>query len=77
MCGGGAYTQNAVHTEGGAQRRWCTHKAVHTQGGAHTRRSVTTAGVLLFKGGAGAGPRVECSQPFVERSEPSRVRGGR
>ena len=25
-------------------------KAVHTQGGAHKRRSVATAGVLLFKG---------------------------
>ena len=36
--------------------------AVHTQGGAHTRRSVATAGVLLFKGGAGAGPRVKRSE---------------
>ena len=33
--------------------------AVHTQGGAHTRQSVATAGVLLFKGVAGAGPHVE------------------
>ena len=31
--------------------RRCIHKVVHTQGGAHTRRSVATAGVLLFKGG--------------------------
>ena len=36
--------------------------AVHTQGGAHTRRFVATAGVLLFKRGAGAGPRVERSE---------------
>ena len=43
---------------------------IHTEGGAHTRQFVATAGVLLFKGSAGAGPR-------VERSEPSRVRGGR
>ena len=28
----------------------CTHKAVHTQGATHKRRSVATAGVLLFKG---------------------------
>ena len=40
-----------------------THKAVHTQGGAHKRRSVATVGVLLFKGGVGAGPRVERSEP--------------
>ena len=39
--------------------RWC----IHTEGGAHTRRSVATAGVLLFKGGAGAGARVERSEP--------------
>ena len=38
-------------------------KAVHTQGGAHTRQSVATGGVLLFKGGAGAGPRIERSEP--------------
>ena len=38
---------------------WCAHKAVHTQGGAHTRRSVATARVLLFKVGVGAGPCVE------------------
>ena len=31
-------------------------QAVHTQGGAHTRRSVATAGVLLFTGGAGLAP---------------------
>ena len=47
----------AVHT------RRCIHKAVHTQGGAHRRRSVATVGVLLFRGGAGAGPRVERSEP--------------
>ena len=41
----------------------CTHKAVHTPGGANTRQSVATAGVLLFKGVAGAGPRVERSEP--------------
>ena len=40
-----------------------THKAVHTEGGAHKRRSVATAGVLLLKGGTGAGPRVERSEP--------------
>ena len=27
-----------------------TGKAVHTEGGAHKRRSVATAGVMLFKG---------------------------
>ena len=84
----------AVHTQGGAYTKWCTHKAVqtqgglwppqescylrtgvwagpcversepkqwevwrsthkavHTQSGAHTRRSVATAGVLLFEDG--------------------------
>ena len=42
-----------------------TGKVVRTQGGAHTRRSVALAGVLLFKGGAGAGvgPRDERSEP--------------
>ena len=30
---------------------------------------MATAGVLLFKGGAGAGPRVERSEASVERSE--------
>ena len=54
---------------GGPHTRRCTHKEVHTEGGAHKRRSVATAGVLLFKGGAGAGPR-------VERSEPERGGGG-
>ena len=34
---------------------WSTHKAVQTHGGAHTRQSVATAGVLLFKGGGGGG----------------------
>ena len=42
---------------------------VHTQGSANTRRSEATVGVLLFKGGAGAGPRAEQSEPSVERSE--------
>ena len=36
---------------------------VHTQGGAHTRRSVATAGVFLFKRGAEAGPHIERSEP--------------
>ena len=40
----------------GPHIRLCIHKVVHTQGGAHTRRSVATAGVLLFKGGAGLAP---------------------
>ena len=30
---------------------------------------MATAGVLLFKGGAGAGPRVERSEPSVEQSK--------
>ena len=30
--------------------RWYTQNAVPTQGGAHKRRSVATAGVMLFKG---------------------------
>ena len=41
---------------GGPHTRRCIHKVVHTQGGAHTRRSVATARVLLFKGGAGLAP---------------------
>ena len=49
----------------GPQARRYTQKAVHTQGGTHKRRSVATAGVMLFKGGAGAGPRVERSEPKV------------
>ena len=40
----------------GGGRLRCTHRAVHTQGGAHTRRSVATAGVLLFKGVQGLAP---------------------
>ena len=43
---------------------WCsTSKAVHSHGGAHARRFVANAGVLLSKGGggAGAGPRLERS----------------
>ena len=31
---------------------------------------MATARVMLFKGGAGAGPRVERSDPSGERSEP-------
>ena len=38
---------------------------------------MATAGVMLFKGGAGAGPRVERSEPSVERSEPKVGGGGR
>ena len=56
---------------GGVHTRRCIHKAVHTQGGAHTRWSVATVEVLLFKGGAGAGPRVEQSELSVERSKPN------
>ena len=54
-----------------AQRAVCiVGPAVHTQGGAHTRRCTqkavcSSAGVLLFKGGAGAGPRVERSEPYA------------
>ena len=36
---------------------------------------MATAGVLLFKGGVGAGPRVERSELSVEHSEPQ-GRGG-
>ena len=43
----------AVHTQGGAHIRWCTHKAVHTQGDAHKRRFVATAAVSSFKVGCG------------------------
>ena len=53
---------------------------MHTQGGAHTRRCTqkavcSSAGVLLFKGGAGAGPRVERSEPSVERGPEEVSRG--
>ena len=70
---------NVRHRVGGGDgwphTRRGIHKAVHTQGGAHTRQSVATAGVLLFTGGAGAGPRSERSEASVERSEPQqRVR---
>ena len=34
----------------------------HTEGCVHTRQFVATARVLLFKGGAGAGPGVERSE---------------
>ena len=54
----------------GPQARRYTQKAVHTQGGAYKRRSVATAGVVLFKGGAGAGPRVERGELTVQRNEP-------
>ena len=47
---------------GGPHTTRCIHKVVHTQGGANTRRFVATAGVLLFKGGAGVGPCVERSE---------------
>ena len=36
---------------------------VQAEGGAHKRQSVATSGVLLFKGGTGAGSRVEQSEP--------------
>ena len=49
--------------------------AVHTQGGAHTKRSVATAGVMLFRGGAGAGPCVERSEPYVEQCQLRRGKG--
>ena len=61
---------------GGAYTRRCIHKVVYTQGGAHTRQSVATAGVLLFEGGVGAGPRVERSELSVERSKPRLGWGG-
>ena len=48
---------------GAPKARWYTLKAVHTQGGAHKRWSVATAGVLLFMGGARAAPRIERSEP--------------
>ena len=48
---------------GSPHTRQCIHKVVHTQGGAHTRRYMATAGALLYKGGAGAGPRFERSEP--------------
>ena len=44
--GGGVGT----HETGIPHTSPCMHKAVCTQGGAHKRRSVATAGVLLFKG---------------------------
>ena len=42
-----------MHTQEGANARWCTQKAVYTQSTTHTRRFVATAEVLKFKGGAG------------------------
>ena len=38
-------------------------KMVHTQGGTHRRRSIATAGFMLLKGSAGAGPRVKHREP--------------
>ena len=84
-------THKAVHTQGGTHKRRSvatvgvmlfkgpqatpyTQKAVHTQGSAHKRRSV--AGVMLFKGGAGAGPRVERSKPKVGGGGRGGGRGG-
>ena len=61
---------------GGGERVGREGLAVHTPGGAHTRWSVAIAGVLLFKGGAGTGPRVEKSEASVERSDPKRRFGG-
>ena len=49
----------------GLQARRYTQKVVHTQGSAHKRQPVATAEVMLFKGGAGAGPRIERSEPKV------------
>ena len=57
-----------VHTHGGACTRWWPHKVVHTQDKAHTRRSMATARVLLFKGVARAGPRIKRSKPSFKQS---------
>ena len=62
--------QGVIEVSGSGYGRRGTHKAGHTQGGAHTRRGTqkavdSSAGVLLFKGGAGAGPRVERSEPYA------------
>ena len=48
---GGSGGRSAGPTQGGAYTRRCTQKAVHTRGGP-----VATAGFLVLKGGAGAGP---------------------
>ena len=48
-------THKAVHTQGGAHTRQCTHKVVC---GYH--RSLV---ILLFKGGAGGWPKVERREP--------------
>ena len=47
---GGFGANEARETRSRPHTSPCIHKAVHTQGGAHKRRSVATAGVLLFKG---------------------------
>ena len=62
--------QGVIEVSGSGYGRRGTHKAGHTQGGAHTRRCTqkavnSSAGVLLFKGGAGAGPRVERNEPYA------------
>ena len=54
----------AVHTQGNAYATGCTHKAVHTQGGLWPPEES-----CYFRGGAGAGSR-------VQRSKPKRVKGG-
>ena len=60
---GGAHTRRCIdkagHAQGSAYTRWYIHKAVHAQGSAYTRQSVATTEILLFKGGAGAGPSVK------------------
>ena len=43
---------------------------IHVEGGAHTRQSMATARVFFFKGGAGASPRIERSEPSIKRSKP-------
>ena len=59
-------TQKAEHTKGGLwPPQGSCYLRGHRQGGTHTKRSVATAGVMLFEGGAGAGPRVERSEPKV------------
>ena len=60
--GGGGGANEARSVRGGGS-------AMHTQRGAYIRQSVATARVLLFKGGAGAGPCIEQSEPSVQRSE--------
>ena len=54
--GGAGVSPASSAASGSPHTRRCTYKAVHTQGVAHKRRSVATAGVLLFRGGAGVSP---------------------